>query len=167
MKIIKCTQKLFKELRVEQEADVIAQSWIESWHANIFRINSKKCILVSNDATLYSLFFYPVNKSFIKKFQLFFNEHLFKTMFADDIPQTLIEKVLAIGDEIIFTKTDDRRVMGSMNDFKQHIEAFADMHNGLKNCSIFNIQRMLNTIPMGMLEYQSPIKAFMNKLENG
>ena len=167
MKIIKCTQKLLKELSVEQEEDVIAQSWIESWHANIFRINSRKCILVSNDATLYSLVFYPVNKSFIKKFQFYFNEHLFKTMLADNIPQALIEKVLAIGDEIIFTKTDDRRVLGSMNDFKQHIEALADMHNGLKNCSIFNIQKMLNTMPMRMLEYQTPIKAFMQKLENG
>ena len=51
--IIRCTQKLLKELRVKPvESDVVSEA--ESWHANLLRIDRRKCVLFTHDTTLFS-----------------------------------------------------------------------------------------------------------------
>ena len=167
MKIIRCTQKLIKELNVEPEENICAGSWLESWHASIFEIDSEQCVLVSNDVTLYTLFFPAVNHNFLQNFQFYFNEHLFKSMLEDGVSQPFIEKVLSVGDEITFTKSANRRVIGSMNDFRKHVEASPLLWDGVQNCPVYAMQKMLNKTPMGMLEnLMTPMRAFMQKLEN-
>jgi len=57
MKIIRCTKKLLDELRMEPVENPESNNWLESWHANIFTVAQRKCVLITNDATLYSLLF--------------------------------------------------------------------------------------------------------------
>jgi len=54
--IIRCTKKLLAELKrrpipEESEGDTF---W--SRHANVFRIERRKCVLITNDTTLFAMF---------------------------------------------------------------------------------------------------------------
>jgi hypothetical protein len=50
---IHCTQKLLAEIP-DRLIDPSASG--ESWHANLLRIDRRKCVLFTHDATLYSVF---------------------------------------------------------------------------------------------------------------
>src|SRR3990167_7548126 len=63
MTLIQCTQKLLKELPIDQEI-IMANfpSLLGNWHANLIRIERRKCVLFTNDETLYSFFIPGVKK---------------------------------------------------------------------------------------------------------
>ena len=57
MQLIRCTVKLLKELTQEPVANVTPiRDVIGGWHANLLRIERKKCVLVTNDRALYTIF---------------------------------------------------------------------------------------------------------------
>jgi len=55
MQMIRCTQKLLKELPMEASEDAAALP-SACWHANLLRIDRRKCLLFTHDTTLFSLF---------------------------------------------------------------------------------------------------------------
>lgn len=167
MKIIRCTQKLIKELKVNPCENASASSWLASWHANIFRIDRKNCLLVTNDKTLYSIFLFGLKKADFLNLPFILNEHLFKSLLSDGLSQDLIEKVLSVGDEVIFTKTNSRSVLGSMNDFKQCLECHILARGGFENGGGAKAQDLINRMPAGALNYQFPIDAFIEELKRG
>ena len=166
MKIIRCTRKLLKELKVEPEENVWEKSWLESWHADVFILERRKCILITNDRTLYSFFLPAFHKDNFLHFRHIVNEYFFKSMMHEGFSQNIIEKVLSVGDDMVFTKSANTAVMGSMTNFKQCIEVVILMHGGLEHCSSFEIQRSINTMPMKAINYQLPVELFVDKLEN-
>lgn len=165
MKIIRCTQKLIKKLKVEPAENLWAKSWLESWHANIFTIEDEECLLVTNDATLYSLFLCGLGEEQFNHIHFIINEYFFKLMFNDTIPQPLLEKALNVGDDVLFTKSANKSVMGSMNDMKQTIEAVVMANGGLNGGGALQAQKSINRTPMKAINFQYPIDAFITKLE--
>lgn len=51
--LIHCTQKLLAEIP-NNLIDLAASG--DGWHANLLRIERRKCVLFTHDATLYSVF---------------------------------------------------------------------------------------------------------------
>lgn len=166
MKIIRCTQKLIKELRVEPEENIWAKLWLESWHANVFNIERKKCVLITNDATLYSLFLVGFKKDSFINFKLIINQYFFKSMLSDNLPQALIEKALGSDDNVCFTKSANKSVMASMSNFKQCLEYLVPHFGGLENGGASKAQDSINRIPMKAIGFQFPIDCFIEKLKN-
>lgn len=56
MQLIKCTKKLLDEFPQKTPSEVPQENNLGSWHANIFNIEKRKCVLVTNDLTLYAMF---------------------------------------------------------------------------------------------------------------
>ena len=57
MQLIRCTAKLLKELNQDPVANVkLIRDVVGGWHANLLRIERRKCALVTNDKTLYTIF---------------------------------------------------------------------------------------------------------------
>lgn len=165
MKIIHSTQKLIKELRIQPERPVQPMHWIESWHANVFTIERHKCVLVTNDETLYSLFFPAMKKDDFLNFKFIFNERFFKSMLVAEIPQPLLEKALGKDDKIIIAKSFDRSVLGVMNNLKECIEAMIHIRGGLENCSINELHHEINRIPWQKHNFKNALETFIEKLE--
>ena len=163
MKIIHATQKLIKELRVQPEEQVQPKYWLESWHANVFTVERHKCVLVTNDETLYSLFLPALKKDDFLHFKFIFNQRFFKFMLAAEIPQPLIEKALT-NDNIAFAKSFDRSVVGVMNNLKQCIEAMIYVRGGLENCSMNELHHEINRIPWQKHGFQNAHEIFIQKL---
>ena len=51
MQLIRCTQKLIKELRIEPSEQEAQPGNIGGWHANLLRIERKKYVLFSHAKT--------------------------------------------------------------------------------------------------------------------
>ena len=166
MKIIRCTQKLIKKLNIEPEVNIWEKSWLESWHANVFDIEGEQCVLVTNDATLYSLFICGVEKENIQGLDFIINEYFFKLMFNNSIPQPLLEKALSVGDDVVYTKSANKSTIASMNLFKRRIEYLTYTHGGLNNGGAFKAQEAINRMPVKAIGFQFPIDVFIEKLQN-
>lgn len=57
MRILYCTQKLLKELNVlplSDPGEVSSSEGLGNWYANLLRIERRKCLLFTNEKTLYS-----------------------------------------------------------------------------------------------------------------
>ena len=64
MRLIHCTAKLLKELGNPplQSPDEPNPQGLGNWYANLLRIDRKKCILFTNEKTLYSFLIPRVKK---------------------------------------------------------------------------------------------------------
>ena len=91
--IIRCTQKLLEELSIKSMPERSECDPFWSWHANVFRIERRKCVLITNDKTLFAVFIPALQKPDFKSFQFVIGEHLFKNLLYENIPQRQIEAV--------------------------------------------------------------------------
>jgi len=147
---IRCTQKLLKELKVEPEA--VNPESLGSWHANLLLIDRRKCVLLTNDACLYSIFIPGLKKPEFTHFPEVLGQHLFKNLLQEELPQEQIEIVLNELQSISYTKTNNRRVLGSMNDLTFQIKYQISANGGLDNADIYEINKDINRTPMSAVE---------------
>ena len=115
MQTIHCTQKLLKELG--KQGATISQSkhklvLLGSWHANLIRIERRKCVLFTNDRTLYSFLVPEVKKAEIIKFRELFLIHLKVNLMKEGFGTEEINKALGEYDEIAVAPTTNRSVLG-------------------------------------------------------
>ncbi len=158
MQIIRCTQKLLKELSMEMEDDVVVLP-SASWHANLLRYDRRKCLLFTHDTTLFSVFVPGVVKKDFSDLPDIFGQALFKTMLRLNFSQQEIESILERVRDIRFGRTNNRSVLGSMNDIKQMIDLFVYDSGGLKHTNLYEMIRQINEMPFKAIGYRFPIEA--------
>lgn len=151
--VIRCTQKLLAEVP-SALIDPFASG--ESWHANLLRIERRKCVLFTHDASLYSVFVPGLKKPEFARLESVFGERLFKALRWDGFAQDQIEAMLDACRTVLFTRSDNRSVLGSMNDLRFQIEVYVAGDGGLANVDLADLHRRLNRIPMGAIDYRPP-----------
>jgi hypothetical protein len=160
-----CTKKFLSELKRNpaKEDPEIDSFW--SWHANIFNIERRKCVLVTNDITLFSLFIPGLKKPDFQSFNFIFGQQIFKNMLHEKIPQKQIEMILSECEDIQFKRTNNRSVLGSMNELKFQLECHIEAEGGLERTDIFELNHRLNRTLMSPLKYKHPIEMFLEKIQ--
>jgi len=164
MQLIRCTQKLLKELRVKPSEDEPKFGYIGDWHANLLRVERRKCVLFTNSDTLYSIFVFGLKRPDFDHLDEILRQSLFRRLRIEGFSEIQIEKALEENRTIHFVKTNNRSVLGSMNDLAFQIEAHIKSSGGISNFGIDAINDVLNRIPMGALNYQYSIEALKAKL---
>lgn len=153
--IIHCTQKLLKELRIKpQETDVLSD--VGSWHANLLRIDRRKCVLFTHDMTLFSVFVAGLKRADFDHIDQVFGQAMFKTMRLFDFEQEEIERMLDWSEHNSYTKTANRSVIGSMNDIAFHVDFFIHDAGGLAYADLAQLHRRINQIPFKAVGYKFP-----------
>jgi len=155
MQMIRCTQKLLKELPMEP-SEKVAVLPSACWHANLLRIDRRKCLLFTHDTTLFSLFVPGVTKPDYRYFPDLFGQALFRTMRQFDFPQEKIESMLDQCRDVQIGRTNNRNVLGSMNDMKQMIELAVFDQGGLIETDMTELTHMLNHTPFKAIGYSFP-----------
>ena len=158
MQIIHCTKKLLNELGAlgskmpaESSTGVLGP-----WHANLIRIERRKCILFTNDRTPYSFLVPRVKKKddFHDLFLMNLNAHLA----VEGLSQGEIFKALAEYIEIAVAPTSNRSVLGSMNDLVNQVEFLIHRAGGVEKGDMLRVNMMLNRVPMGALKYHYAVE---------
>jgi hypothetical protein len=152
MAILCCTKKLLTELKTKPSEEIISSNELGSWHANLLRIDRRKCILFTHDATLYSFFVPGLKKPQFENVREVFGQNLFKNLLWENIPQNQIEIVLEENREIIIAKTNNRSVLGSMNDLAFQLKYRIGAMGGLANVDLTELNRELKRIPMSAIK---------------
>ncbi|NQT72369.1 MAG: hypothetical protein HQ553_06300 [Chloroflexi bacterium] len=154
---IRCTKKLLNELKIKPTDELGQPDGIGNWHANLLWIDRRKCVLFTNDKTLFSFLVTGMKKPQFVNFYEVFRLNLFKNLMNEDLPQRQIEHVFNEHREIRIAKTNNRSVLGSMNDLAYQLECRIYDRGGLVTVDMAETNRELNRIPMGALGYKFSI----------
>jgi len=167
MRFIRCTKKLLKELDVslvEPDKIPLPTEGLGNWYANLLRIDRRKCLLFTNEKTLYTFLIPKILKANLKNIEEEFLINLSYNLQNEGFGMDVINKVMQEYQEIGFAKTVSKSVLGSMNDFAYHYEFQIMREGGIENIRILHLNKKINRIPMGALKYQYPIEALKNLL---
>jgi hypothetical protein len=162
--IIRCTKKLLSEIKVKPKSKASNKDSFWNWHANVFHIERRKCVLVTNDSTLFTMFIPGLKKADFQSFRFIFGQHLFKNLVHEQIPQNQIEAVLSECEEIQYEKTNNRSVLGSMNDQRFQLEYFIHSEGGLARTDVYELNHYVNRNILSAIDYKNPIEILKDKL---
>lgn len=159
MRLIHCTAKLLKELHAPplQNPDTPNSEGLGHWYANLLRIDRRKCILFTNEKTLYSFMIAGVKK---ENLQNIFDEFLFHlniNLQAEGFSLEVINRVMTEYQDMGFAKTSNRQVLGVMNDFAYGYEYYIAREGGLDRVRILEANKRTNRTPSSPLKYHFPI----------
>ena len=163
--IICCTKKLLAELKNEPTEEESAKDPFWTWHANVFLIERCKCVLITNDTTLFTIFIPALKKPDFESFHFVIGQHRFKNLLHENIPQRQIEVVLSECENIKYEKINNRRVLGSMNNQKTQLEYFISAEGGLARTDIYELNHKLNRVISRAVGYKYPIEMLKEKLQ--
>ena len=159
MGIIRCTVKLLTQLKTKPTNAPSESSACCDWHANLLLVDRRKCVLFTNNQTLYS-FLLPsmkMKKPILENFEKMFRLGLFKSLMAEGFAELQIEYMLREHQNIVIAKTNSRSILGSMNDLAFQIKSMIYAMGGLANADSSEINRQLNRIPMSAIKYKVSI----------
>ena len=157
--IVCCTAKLLKELRISpvgSAPETVPKQ--NEWHANLLRFNRRKCVLFTHSQTLYSFLIIGVRRADFDNFADIFAANLAANLAAENIGHVGIERMTPA--EVIVAKTNNRSVLGSMNDLAYQAEAAFEGRDIGSEWEVLELNRRLNQTPMGAIGYDQPVSAF-------
>jgi len=157
MGIIRCTAKLLTEIKTKPTNGLIQPSACCDWHANLLWVDRKKCVLFTNNQTLYSFFLPSIKKPLRRNFEEVFRLGLFKSLMTEGFAEPQVEYMLREHQHIVIAKTNSRSVLGSMNDLAFQIKSMIYATGGLANANLSEINSQLNRIPMSAIKYKVSI----------
>ena len=112
--IIHCTQKLATKLPNVSSAPLAETNPLGSWHANLYIIDRRNCVMFCHDQTRFVLFMAGLKKADFARLDFWFQDRFANTMLKLDYEPRLIEKALDLLDPLQFDTSSDRSVQGSM-----------------------------------------------------
>ncbi len=168
MRIIHCTQKLLKEMGNPSLVATNPETpeGLGNWYANLIRIDRRKCILFTNEKTLYSFLIPRVLKQNLKNFEDEFLINLNLNLQSEGFSLKIINKVMQEYSEIGFARASNRRVLGSMNEFAFEYLVLIQDKEGLENVKILEMNRMINRTIIKGIKFLHPIEALKNLLNS-
>ncbi len=116
--IIHCTKKLAAKLPTVSSHALTENSPLGSWHANLYMIDRRNCVLFCNDATRYTLFLPGLTKPQFAELGRHFKEIYLASLAYMGMEDNQVRRAeLALG-PIVFDTATNRSVLGSLNQMK-------------------------------------------------
>jgi hypothetical protein len=126
------------------------------WNATLFYVNHKKCLLLVNALTKYTVIIDRVSKADFMNFREIFIDHLYRQLSIDEIK---IEKhnISKLVGHIHFCETDnDQKTIGIQNYLLQSVEDWKYLYGHIDDWPFRKINAYINTIPYKQLKYTYP-----------
>jgi hypothetical protein len=123
--------------------------------------------MFTHDMTLFTLFSAGLKRTEFDHIDFVFGEVLFKTMRLFDFEQLQIERMLDWSQNNTYTKTNNRSVLGSMNDIAFQIEHAILSNGGLAYTNPDELRTRINKIPFKAIGYQYPRDCLRELLAGG
>lgn len=161
MRYLRCTQKLLKEIgvnRFPENAVSDNQMGLGDWYVNLLRIDRRKCLLFTNENTLFSFLIPKVLKKHILDMQNEFRVNLIYNLRYEGIDTDLIPFVEQEYSNIEFGKTKSKSVLASMNDIARYLRHVLSDPRLTKEPELGDLNRQLNRMPSGVLAIDIQLK---------
>ena len=168
MQLIRCTKKLQKEMGLKQSVLCTEEprfSYLGPWHANLILIDRRKCVLFVNDKTLFNFIVPDVSRAQIRDLDKLFKSYLSCVLADAGISDADRARILSEYDEVGFTNTNSKSVLGSMNDLAFHYKYSILESGGVHSPAVPGIIRQLNRMPMSAIKEVFPIEALKARIQ--
>ncbi|WP_027084410.1 DUF6933 domain-containing protein [Cohnella panacarvi] len=155
MLTLKLTKDLLKDMKTTPIEDVNAAPFL-SWHVHIYNLNKRKHIVFVNDQTRLAVIIDGIRTGQTERLKERFMLTLREYLLREGVVESLINRYLAYGSEVVISKTNNRSVLGTMKEVTWFIED--DFHD--------NIERLmwLNRMIHKPIDYMKPIEYFKESL---
>jgi IS30 family transposase len=155
--IIRLTQRLAKKIKRSPSLNLpIGGNAYADWSAHLFTAERAQYIIVSNTTSLYSIVMHGSGITDSNKFMQSVLSYMADFMQREGQEFLFRRLIVPESQEVIFSKSANRSVMGSMNDFISTAK-FLLIEREL---SPFEMSKIINGTPMKILGYDSPKEAF-------
>ena len=136
-----------------------------TWHMNMFKIGRYNNLLLMNDLTLFSLTIVGVKKKDLRNFNELIRNHFHTQLLAEGYNPEKINLFLSQIDEVTFTKTHNRRIVGCMVDIVKLVNHIYPTGNDLIAENPVEINRYNNDMFFSVTK-ERPSKMFKEQLES-
>ena len=159
---LRLTQKVQKAAGINSKQLVEvseAKTGLGSWTVNLFNQNRRKVLIFVNDTTLYSFVLTGIRKEHYGKLSECFGLGLLQLLEVDGFTEKEIAFLIAGVGQISYTKTNSRKVLGTVNDLVWHYQHSITLGGGLGQADIGGIIHRVNRMPQKNLEWSYAIDA--------
>jgi hypothetical protein len=161
--MLRCTAKVFKELGIAaDESGVLedtSQLPLGDWFVNLFWCDRRKCVLFTSSTTLLSFVVCDVFRSELRPLRQFFLVHFSHFLQYQRVPSELRSHIIQSYSQTPVGKTNNRSVLGSMNDIMNNAKYLAARSQQEGKLDPLEISRCLSDIPMASIDSMFPWKA--------
>ncbi len=169
MLTIQCTKKLSEKLLAK--LDNINSETTDSlyaWHANLFLLNRRNCVILMNNKTCFSIVLYGLKKKDFERFGMIVIETIYENLRAEGFDHQVIERYIKNAKDQIYTKTTERSVIGQMNDITLMTQYIVEDYILDKDTvNTIELNKCNNRSPMVKRKYCYAIDALKDALLNG
>jgi len=161
MPVIRCTQKLLKEMGVNTSSlkdSNLSGAVLGDWYANMIKISRSKCILFVNERTLFSFLVLKAPRAKLSNLKNVFINNLKQTLIHEDIDEQVIKNIIDQYLNIEYCKTNNRSILGSMNNIAFMYEQLILLRGGIKECNIQGIIHSINEVIHENIGWKYPVE---------
>jgi len=165
--IIHCTQKLAAKLPEVSATPLSATSPLGSWHAHLYTIDRRQCVLFCHDTTCYILFSAGLRKEQFADLGRMQRELFLATLAAQGVATGALKRVELALEPPRFDVATDRSVLGSMNVASSDLDCLkVEVENVLALDSL-GTARWLNERPVTIRgKWSFPAKAMLEVIQD-
>jgi hypothetical protein len=159
MLVLRYTQKLLKDMKVAPvEVEDIPTFF--SWHVNLLQLR-KKHILFVHDASRLCILLDGIRSGQANKLVEKFRTELKEYLLQEGFKKQLINQYLLEAGEITISRTNNKSVLGTMNEITLYNSVSHSDFN-----SLLERNKWLNTIIYKPIDYNQPIQVFRESLNS-
>lgn len=152
------TRKLAKALKVPlPKAPVEHHDPEQEWFADLFYVERKKAVIWTHRPTLLTFVRPAVTVSELRQFHGLFRFEFRSILASLALPEMLIDR-FGIYQPESYAATNDRRIVGSMLDYRKMFDMMVEYDGGLGVADIAGINAKLNDSPMSVLAMDSAVR---------
>ena len=161
MLVLQCTKKLLTEGSLKaNEIPAEECAGINVWYANLLWCQRSKGVLFTNAESLLSIFVWPARRAEIRSVGALLVRPLGEYLEDEGIPEDHIHRILEGLTPVLYARTSNRSVLGSMTDFAHAIACWNEDCRFDCESAIEELNRRLNQTPMSAIGYDYPISRF-------
>ena len=151
----RCTKKLRKYLRIVPIDNAQSPTAaLGDWYANLIPTYAGDLIIFVNEKSLLTVAIPSWESDHLVPL---FRIRVANLLWMIGIPQQIIAREVGHFDQVQFSKTASRSVLGSMNDFAWHYQIMVEESVGEARLSLSKAEYEMAQMPCGGLDYQFPI----------
>lgn len=147
--IIHCTRKLAKKLNNVSHEPLMGNNPLGDWHANLYVIDRRQCLMFCHDRTRFVLFMPGLKKNDFAGLDFWFRDLFANTLLKLDYEPELIEQALSYVDDLRFDTVCDRSVQGSMRTVRlQELEGILMDMSEVTELPMYSVSARFNRRPV-------------------
>jgi hypothetical protein len=169
MPLIRCTGKLLTEMdaRAQTSEEPTSVARLGDWYAHLLSIEHKKCVIFASERTLLTFLTAGLGRDAIRDYGTLLRDGLLRLLENEGFARDVVARALDEYQELTLATTNDRSVLGSLNDLARLAAGYIERDGGLRVSDLGAVNHRLNQTPMKRLGMESPINATRRVLGGG